>query len=196
MTFDPNPRTVAPARAASHGEGAASAWAARWVARLPRGARVLDFAAGGGRNLPPLLARDAQVLAVDRDAQALATLDPRVRRIATDLEAAPWPFAAERFDAVLCCNYLFRPRLDLLAGLLDAGGLLVYETFAAGNAAYGKPSNPDFLLAPGELLALAHRARLVVLAYEDGHVRAPRPAMVQRLAAVRAPVDREAFALD
>jgi hypothetical protein len=62
---------------------------------------------------------------------------------------------------------------------------LIYETFAAGNERFGRPSNPAFLLHPGELLDVV-RGRLRVLAYEDLQVADPRPAMVQRICAVNA----------
>ena len=59
---------------------------------------------------------------------------------------------------------------------LRPGGVLLYETFADGNQTVGKPSRPDFLLRPGELIDVADRARLVVLAYEHGYVEQPKPA--------------------
>ena len=62
--------------------------------------------------------------------------------------------------------------------------MLLYETFAAGNETVGRPSRPDFLLAPGELLDLA--ASLRIVAYEDGFLASP-DRYVQRLAAVREP---------
>ena len=62
--------------------------------------------------------------------------------------------------------------------------MLVYETFARGNERFGKPSNPDFLLAPGELLEAVH-GKLRVVAYEDLVVSVPRPAAIQRLCARR-----------
>ena len=165
-----------------------SAWINRWSALIAAGATVLDFASGSGRNLPPLLALGARVTAIDRDAQALAGLPDGVERIVADLEGAPWPFAPEgsdtrRFDAVVCCNYLFRPRLARLFDLVAPGGLLLYETFAQGNERYGRPSNPDFLLRPGELLAAAQQAGFEVLAYEAGFSGPARPARVQRLCA-------------
>ena len=104
--------------------------------------------------------------------------------LAADLEAAAWPFAGRRFDAIVVTNYLHRPLLPVLVDSLEPGGVLVYETFARGNEKFGKPSNPDFLLAPGELLE-AVRGRLRVVAYEDLVVTAPRPAAVQRLCARR-----------
>lgn len=168
---------------------AASAWAVRWLGALLPGARVIDFACGSGRNTRAALGQGAAVLAVDRDRPAVASLPPEVDAQVADLEAEPWPFSGHVFDAVICCNYLHRPRLDLLASLVAPGGLLIYETFAAGNAAFGKPSSAAFLLQPGELLALAARARLHVLGYEDGYVAEPRHAMVQRICAVRPPFD-------
>jgi type II secretory pathway component PulF len=85
-------------------------WVARWARAVPAGARVLDFAGGSGRNLPPLLAREARITIADRDADALAGIGHAVERICADLESGPWPFDGRRFDAVVCCNYLFRPR--------------------------------------------------------------------------------------
>ena len=65
--------------------------------------------------------------------------------------------------------------------------VLLYETFAVGNAAFGKPGNPAFLLAPRELLDAF--AGLRVIAFEDGYEASPRPAMVQRIAATRPAAD-------
>ena len=175
-----------------------SDWVMRWSRLLAPGVRVLDFASGGGRNLPPLIARGARITASDRDAAALASLAqfaPQVRCIQTDLENASWPFEAASFDAVVCCNFLHRPRLDLLCALLAPGGVLIYETFARGNEHYGKPSNPAFLLASGELFTIANRCGLSVLAYEHGFAGAGKKAMVQRVCAVRPPFDAEHYAL-
>lgn len=108
---------------------------------------------------------------------------------AEDLESGRWSFSAERFEVVVVTNFLFRPRLDLLPRLLDPGGRLIYETFLQGNAAYGKPSNPAFLLEPDELFLFARRAGLQVRAFEQGFTDSPKPAMVQRLVAVRLPDD-------
>ena len=105
------------------------------------------------------------------------------------------PFGAERFEAIICTNYLFRPRLDLMASWLAPGGLLIYETFAHGNARYGRPANPDFLLQSGELAELARRGGLHLLAFEDGYVATPRPARLQRMVALAAPFDLERFPL-
>lgn len=164
-----------------------STWIARFAPLVPTAARVLDFAAGSGRHARLFAARGAQVLAVDRDAGALSALDG-ASGIATrvvDLEGPTWPLAGERFDAIVVTNYLYRPRLHALRALLAPGGLLLYETFAEGNEAYGRPSNPDFLLRRGELLALAAQApALTVIAFEQGLVqRASGIAVVQRLAA-------------
>jgi hypothetical protein len=120
--------------------------------------------------------------AVDRDPALFAEPPPRVTLLGTDLEAGAWPYAARRFDGIVVTNYLHRPLLPRLAGALEPGGVLIYETFARGNERFGKPSNLDFLLAPGELLE-AVRGKLRVLAYEDLVVELPRPAAVQRLAA-------------
>lgn len=176
---------------------APSAWIRRWLPAAQGDRLALDLACGSGRH--SLLARDLgyRVLAVDRDAQALATLQGSgVQTLQEDLEHGRWSFCAQRFDLIVCTHYLFRPRLDLLASLLAPGGRLLYETFAQGNERFGRPSNPAFLLRPGELLQWAHRAGLHVVAYEDGVLSVPRAARVQRLAAVRAPLDDALIALD
>lgn len=127
-----------------------------------------------------------EVIAVDRDVSRLRDLagDRRVRLVEADLEAGPWPFGDECFAAVVVTNYLWRPLLPHLVAAVAPGGLLIYDTFAVGQARYGRPSNPDFLLRPDELLA-AVRGRLVTVAYEFGLVEAPRPAMRARICARR-----------
>lgn len=177
-----NTPDAAPAR---HGLEAPSPWVARFAHLVAPGARVLDVACGGGRHARFFAGRGAQVDAVDRDpscAAALADL-PSVRFLAADIEAGPWPFAGQRFDAVVVTNYLHRPLFGALRDSVADGGVVLYETFARGNEAFGKPSNPAFLLQQGELLDAF--AGLFVVAYEDGLVAAPRPARIQRLCARR-----------
>ena len=173
-----------------------SAWVARWLGTPGGVGRLLDFASGGGRHCRLAQARGFHVLAVDRDASILETIQGKKTEARTeDLESGRWSFSAERFEVIVVTNFLFRPRLDLLAGLLAPGGRLIYETFARGNGAYGKPSNPAFLLQPDELFIAARRCRLQVVGFEHGFVAAPRPALVQRLAAVRPPYDPESLPL-
>ncbi len=148
---------------------------------------MLDVACGGGRHARLLAARDCKVTAVDRDpafAHALAD-ELNIRFIVADLESGPWPFGDAQFDVIVVTNYLHRPLFTALRATLAPGGLLVYETFAAGNAAFGRPSNPDYLLQPRELLDV-FGPHLRVLAFEDGFDAQPKPAMVQRIAAHRA----------
>jgi len=170
----------------THAAPGPSAWVRRHAALILPGARVLDLAAGRGRHARLLAALGHDVLAVDRDAAALASLAgvARVRTRTVDLESGPWPLAGERFGAIVVANYLHRPSFDAMLGALADDGVLVYETFAAGNETFGRPSNPDFLLAAGELLDRV-RGRLGVVAFEEGVVtREGGQAVVQRLAAV------------
>jgi SAM-dependent methyltransferase len=163
-----------------------SPWIVRFAHLVRRGARVLDLACGHGRHARFLAARGASVLAVDRDAEALASLAgiAGVATRAIDLEAGPWPLGDSRFDAIVVTNYLHRPLLSPLLGALAPDGTLLYETFAAGNEAFGRPSNPAFLLAPGELVEVLSN-RLTIVAFEQGRTSAPgRDAVVQRVAAV------------
>lgn len=165
---------------------APSPWIERFAPLVHSGGRVLDLACGEGRHARLFAARGAVVLAVDRDAVALRTLAsvPNVTTRALDLESADWPLAGERFDAIVVANYLHRPHLPALVDALERDGVLLYETFAAGNEAYGRPRNPAFLLEPGEL-AETVRGRLVIVAFEQGRVEdGDRIAVVQRIAAV------------
>ena len=165
-----------------------SDWVRRHAHLIAPGTRVLDVAAGRGRNARLLAGRGAEVLAVDRAAESLAELHgvPRIETRVADLEGAPWPFGAARFGASVVVHYLHRPLLPLLRGALDAGGVLLYETFAQGNEVYGRPRNPDFLLAPGELMTWAAQPpALTVVAFEQGMLRRRGDSVVvQRLAAV------------
>jgi SAM-dependent methyltransferase len=168
-----------------------SAWVARFAPLIRPGGRVLDLACGAGRHVRYLAARGCLVEAVDRDAEALLGLSgaPAITVRHADLEGGPWPYAEGMFDGVVVTNYLFRPILPLIAASLAPGGVLIYETFGQGNESYGRPANPAFLLAPGELLALARGAHLRVVAFEEGYSEIPKPAIIQRIAAVRGPVE-------
>jgi len=169
-----------------HDLDAPSAWLVRHAHLIAAGMRVLDVAAGRGRHARFLARRGALVTAVDRDADALRALagETGVTTRVADLEAGLWPFA-ERFDAIVVANYLHRPLLPALRHALAAGGLVVYETFMAGNEAFGRPTNPAYLLAPGELLQWAAATPpLTVVAFEQGQIAlGARSAVVQRLVA-------------
>jgi SAM-dependent methyltransferase len=162
----------------------ASPWVQRWLAWIRPGGAVLDVAAGSGRHARLLARMGFEVDAVDRDASLFADPPPNVAVLQADLETGPWPYDGRRFDAIVVTHYLHRPLLPRLVDSLEGGGLLIYETFAQGNERFGKPSNPAFLLAPGELLETV-RGKLRVLGYEDLTIDDPRPAAVQRLAARR-----------
>jgi SAM-dependent methyltransferase len=173
------------AAASAHDALAPSAWIGRFAPLVAPGARVLDVAAGRGRHARYFAQRGARVLAVDRDADALSALAgvAGVETRIADLEGGAWPLGAETFDAIVVVHYLHRAVLPSLLDALAPDGVLLYETFAAGNERFGRPSNPAFLLREDELLELA-RARLTIVAFEQGLIGAGRAAVVQRLAAV------------
>jgi SAM-dependent methyltransferase len=170
--------------------GNASQWVRRFLPLIAPGGRVLDLACGGGRHALLLAQRGFEVEAVDRDVAALASIaagEPRIVTREADLEGGPWPYYGRVFDAIVVTNYLFRPLLPQIVNALEAGGVLIYETFMAGNEKFGKPSSPAFLLRQGELLDVL-RPKLNVVAFEQGEVEAPRPAVVQRICATRGQV--------
>jgi SAM-dependent methyltransferase len=166
----------------AHALPAPSAWVQRWSHLVPHGASVLDVACGSGRHVRWFAARGARVAGVDRDAAAVAPLRAIAEIAIADIEDGPWPLPGRRFDAVIVTNYLWRALLPTIVASVADGGVLIYETFAAGQETIGRPANPDFLLRPGELLEAARGLRIV--AYEDGFESAP-DRFVQRVAAVR-----------
>lgn len=172
-----------------HGGSAPSPWILRFLPQISPDEAVLDVACGDGRHTRALLAQGRRVVGVDRDVSGLADLAGRadLEIVAADLEdGSPWPLPPDRrFAAVVVANYLHRPLSPVLTGALADGGLLLYETFAVGNARFGRPRNPDFLLRPGELLEIAAAGGLNVVAYEHGLIGDPPRAVVQRLCAVR-----------
>jgi SAM-dependent methyltransferase len=166
-----------------HNHLSPSDWVLRWAALVERGP-VLDVASGSGRHARIFAARGLDVVALDKDPQPV----PGARLVRADLEdGSPWPFAGQRFAAIVVTNYLHRPLMKTLETSLDEQGILIYETFMAGNEKFGKPSNPAFLLRPAELLEAF--AGLTVVAFEQGVVERPQPAAIQRLCARRGNVD-------
>ena len=164
----------------------ASPWVKRFTPLIPKEGIVLDLACGSGRHSEWLANAGHEVLAVDQDVSAVQGLNNSlISPKCSDLEQAEWPLVGSQFSAIVVTNYLYRPHLDQLPKMLQKEGVLIYETFALGNGDFGKPSNPNFLLNPGELLAFAARHGLKVVAYEDIYVDQPKPAMVQRLCAVK-----------
>lgn len=169
-----------------------SNWVARFARYVPAGSRVLDLACGGGRHSRLFMEHGFRVLAADRDLSGLGDLvdHPDIDAVQVDLEdGMPFPFKEKQFGGVIVTNYLYRPILGDIVSAVAEGGILIYETFAKGNERFEGPSRPDFLLDRGELLE-AVRGKLTVLAYEDLIIADPRPAAIQRIAAVREPAQR------
>jgi SAM-dependent methyltransferase len=167
-----------------------SAWIVRWSHLLEHGATVLDVACGTGRHLAWFAGRGHPVTGMDRDIDQARLHTPAAELIQADIENGPWPMQTQgtiqTFGAVVVTNYLWRPLMDTVLARVAPGGVLLYETFAAGNASVGRPSRTDFLLRSGELLT--HCSALEVVAYEQGYLQDP-PRFVQRIAALRSPAD-------
>ncbi len=165
-----------------HGTEDPSAWVRRWTALVPAGRPVLDVACGAGRHMRWFASHGHPVTGVDRSPEALSAVQGLGEAVLADIENGPWPFEGRQFGGVVVTNYLWRPLLGRIVASVEPGGVLVYETFAAGNETVGKPSRPDFLLQPGELLRACEGLRVV--AYEDGFLPGP-DRFIQRVVAMR-----------
>ncbi len=170
----------------AHNQQTVSGWVRNWSGYIPSASAILDLACGSGRHSRYLAGLGHRVLAVDRDVEALAALagTAGIETRVADLENAAWPLGERRFGAVVVTNYLHRPLFPRIVAAIAGNGVLIYETFAAGNERFGKPSNPDFLLRPGELLDVV-AGKFRVIAYEELQIGEPKPAMVQRICAMR-----------
>ncbi len=162
-----------------------SDWVLRFCPLIRAGGRVLDLACGYGRHARLLRDRGWKVVALDRDEEALRSLagESGMEIVQADVETGPWPFPPRTFDGVVVTNYLHRPLFPALRDSVAEEGVLIYETFAVGNERYGRPSNPAFLLRRDELLEVVRP--LEIVAFEQGRVSRPRPAVVQRICAMR-----------
>lgn len=177
-----------------------SNWIIKHIGLIPNTGTVLDLACGNGRHTRILLEYGCSVTAIDQDISGVSDLSDRAKLSAhaLDLEnRSQWPFSGDRFSAIIVTNYLYRPLFPTIIKALAPGGILLYETFASGNESLGRPRNPKHLLVEGELLSTVMR-HLHVVSYQHGKVNLPRPAVIQRICAVRL---REtditpAFALD
>ena len=172
-----------------HGLEPPSAWVKRWSHLVKPQGTVLDVACGYGRHAYYFYEQNHAVALVDRAQAAIDSIAipaHACEKVTADIENGPWPFTGRQFDAVVVTNYLWRPLMPTLLASLSPGGVLIYETFAAGNETVGKPSSPDFLLRPGELLDVCKDLRVV--AFEDGFLAGAAeqtPRFVQRIAAIR-----------
>ena len=163
-----------------HGTEAPSLWVQRWSHLAKPQTQVLDLACGAGRHMKYFQSLGHLCTGVDRSAEALTEANAYGKVVEADIEGGPWPFSGQTFDVVLVTNYLWRPLLPRILESLKPQGFLIYETFALGHEKIGKPSRPDFLLKPGELLQTC--AQMHVIAYEDGYSEQP-PKFVQRIVA-------------
>lgn len=163
---------------------APSEWLLNHAQHIKPAGSVLDVAAGSGRNARWLAQKGFKVEAVDRDQQALESMQgvENTHLHIADIENADWPYSGQQFDAILVCRYLHRPLFPFILQSLAPQGVLIYETFMQGNELYGKPSNPDFLLRENELLEV-FKNDLEVIAFEQGYFEKPKPAMLQRICA-------------
>ncbi len=189
-----------PSSFSNHGLEPPSAWVKRWAHLLPpsldetgnASADVLDLACGHGRHMQFLSGLGHKVLGVDRNSEALKTASQWGETLLADIENVAWPLGGRRFKAVVVTNYLWRELFPQILNSLAEGGVLIYETFSQGNEAFGKPSRPEFLLQPGELLDRCKDLRVV--AFEEGFLPSP-DRIVQRAVAIRLASNLEPAAL-
>ncbi|MBS4038382.1 MAG: class I SAM-dependent methyltransferase [Hydrogenophaga sp.] len=165
-----------------HGTESPSPWVRRWAHLIPDRSAVLDVACGHGRHMRHLAGLGHTVTGIDRDPAAIEAVAPLGQALLADIENGPWPLPGRTFGAVVVTNYLWRELLPTLVVSVAPGGVLIYETFGIEHAKVGRPSRPDFLLQPGELLQVCRDLRVV--AYEDGFLATPER-FVQRIVALR-----------
>ena len=177
---------LAPTLPDTHGAQAPSSWITRFAHLARPQGQVLDIACGLGRHMRLFHAQNHSVVGIDQAQAAIDAVANLGQAIQADIENGPWPLPGQQFDAVVVTNYLWRPLWSQILDSVKPGGLLLYETFAQGNEAFGKPSRPDFLLAPGELLKVCKGWTIV--AYEHGQLRQPER-VVQRIAAIKPGAD-------
>ncbi len=176
-----------------HGTEAPSQWVTRWTHLLSPQSQVLDLACGAGRHMRWLAEHGHNCVGVDRSPEALDAAQAFGHVIHADIEGGPWPFQGQQFDAIVVTNYLWRPLMPAILESLHPQGILIYETFALGHEKIGKPSRPEFLLKPGELLQIC--MQMHVIAYEDGYSDQP-PKFVQRIVATpQVPASGQQFGL-
>lgn len=167
-----------------------SDWVTRWSHLVKENGCVLDVACGFGRHMQWFKNRRCTVTGVDRAQDAITAVANIGEAVLADIENGPWPFfenddtqsTPRRFDAVVVTNYLWRPLLPRILDSIKPGGVLLYETFAVGNEAIGKPNRPDFLLKTGELLEVCNYFKII--AFEDVFLYNPAR-FVQRIAATK-----------
>jgi SAM-dependent methyltransferase len=169
-----------------HGNLMVSDWVTKYTALIPSNTLVLDLACGSGRNTRFLLDKGYSVVALDKDVSQLVDISCRknLRKYKFDLEAGiKFPFHKQEFSGVIVTNYLYRPLFENLINSLSDGGVLIYQTFMIGNEAYGRPINPKFLLKRNELSDVFDK-KLYVIAFEQGYIESPKPAVVQSICAI------------
>ena len=176
----------------------ASDWVKRFIHLIPHheDSCVIDLACGSGRHTLFALEQGYKVIAVDLQTQALDELKKnlatdvqnRLEVMKIDLEQSEFPNLKidQLVSGLIVTNYLYRPHFQSLLDLLAPGGILIYETFALGNEQFGKHSNPAFLLQKDELWQyMQSRNDFSVVSFEQGYVERPKPAMIQRICAVK-----------
>ena len=174
-----------------HGQEPPSNWVMRWSHLAPKGKTVLDIACGHGRHMRHFASLGHPVVGVDRNPEAITAVSPFGEAVCADIENGPWPFVGREFGGVVVTNYLWRPLWPHILSCLAPNGVLIYETFAAGNETVGKPSRSDFLLRTGELLTLCKDLRIV--AFEEGFIAQP-DRFVQRIVAMNEAYTQETVA--
>jgi SAM-dependent methyltransferase len=161
-----------------------SPWIKKYGKIVPQERPVLDMACGAGRHSFFMNSLGCDVVAVDINPvlKGLNDFQNNISVVTADLEQEEWPFRKEEFSGIIVVNYLWRPSFPRIIESLAPGGVLLYDTFSQGNEKFGRPRNPDYLLAPGELMSLC-TDDFTIIDFHQGYMDLPAPAVRQSIAA-------------
>ena len=141
----------------------------RYEYLLPASGRAADLACGLGGNALFLTSKGLETTAVDISTEAIDRLEawnhPQLTCVCQSIDVNN--IGQRQYDVVVVSRFLQRSLCDAIVRSLVPGGLLFYQTFVTDKAdSQIGPGNPDYLLAPNELLSLFSALQVIVFSDE------------------------------